>query len=73
MSKSKVKKVKQKTHKASSKRFKITAGGKVTHRGQGDNGHSKNYEGRREKRNPRQTKTLSAKGEIRKIKQLIGA
>jgi ribosomal protein L35 len=73
MSKSKVKKVKLKTHKSSKKRFSLTAGGKLMHRGQGDNGHSKNYESRRQKRNPRKERSLTASGEIKKIKKLIGA
>lgn len=67
-----MKKIKAKTHKATKKRFKVTGTGKVIHRAQGDNGHSKNYESRRQKRNPRRPRALGSGKESRKIKRLLG-
>lgn len=67
-----MKKIKAKTHKATKKRFKVTGSGKVLHRGQGDNGHSKNYESRRQKRNPRRIRALTSGKEANKIKRLLG-
>jgi large subunit ribosomal protein L35 len=67
------KKIKQKTHKASKKRFKVTGTGKVRHLGQGSgNGHSNNYKSRKQKRSPKGMRALSSKKESRKIKSLIG-
>ena len=34
-------KIKQKTHKATSKRFRLTGSGKIMHNSQGDNSHLK--------------------------------
>lgn len=77
MAKSKLKKNKMKTHKASAKRFKATnpKGNRnpvVMHRAQGDgNGHSNNYKDRREKRNPKRARGLNSAKEARKIMRLI--
>lgn len=68
----KVKKIKAKTHKSTAKRFKITASGKVKHRAQGDNGHAKGFQSRREKRNARQAHVLASGTESRKISRLLG-
>ncbi len=73
MSKTKVKKVKAKTHKATAKRFKVSAGGMLRHIGQGGgNGHSNNYKNRRQKRSPRSMRALSSGKETRKLLRLLG-
>lgn len=70
---SKVKKVKAKTHKASAKRFKVTASGKVRHLGQGaGNGHSNNYKNARQKRSPKGPRALASIKESAKILRLLG-
>lgn len=67
-------KIKAKTHKASKKRFKLTATGKVRHIGQGGgNGHSNNYKSRKQKRSPKAMRALQSTKEANKIKALIGA
>ncbi len=77
MSKSKVKKNKQKTHKASAKRFKTSnplgnRTPKVMHRGQGDgNGHSNNYKSRSQKVSAKGARALKSGKESRKIRILI--
>lgn len=68
----KVKKIKAKTHKATVKRFKVTRTGKVLHRTQGDNGHGKNYENRRQKKAHKAEGQLSSGKESRKVKRLLG-
>jgi ribosomal protein L35 len=77
MSKSKLKKVKTKTHKASVKRFKTTnpkgnRPPKVMHQGQRDgNGHSNNYMNRRQRKSPTGVRALNSAKEARKILRLI--
>jgi len=67
------KKIKQKTHKASKKRFKVTGTGKVRHLGQGaGNGHSNNYKTRKQKRSPKGMRALKSVKEAKKIKLLMG-
>lgn len=69
---SKVKKIKQKTHKATAKRFKVTAGGLVMHLGQGaGKGHGNSYMNRRQRRSPKGMRALGATKEIRKIRRLL--
>lgn len=69
---SKLKKTKQKTHKATAKRFKLTASGKLRHIGQGGgNGHSNSYKNRRQKRNPKRVNALASKKEAAKVMRLI--
>lgn len=70
---SKVKKVKAKTHKATAKRFSISAGGKLRHIGQGGgNGHSNSYKSRRQKRNSKRVNALVSKKEAAKMMRLLG-
>jgi ribosomal protein L35 len=79
MSKSKLKKVKMKTHKSSVKRFKVSnpkgnREPKVMHRGQRDgNGHSNNYMNRRQRNAPKGDRSLNSGKEARKILRLINA
>lgn len=68
----KVKKIKAKTHKSTAKRFKLTATGKLKHRSQGDNGHAKGFQARREKRNARKSHVLASSKEARKLSRLLG-
>jgi ribosomal protein L35 len=69
----KVKKVKAKTHKATVKRFKLTANGQLRHIGQGGgNGHSNSYKSRRQKRNPKRVSALVSAKETRKMMRLVG-
>jgi ribosomal protein L35 len=71
---SKVKKVKVKTHKASSKRFSLTKNGKVMHQPQGGgNGHSNNYKNRRQRSADKGAVSLTSKKESAKIRSLLGA
>lgn len=70
---SKIRKVKAKTHKATAKRFKLTAGGQLRHIGQGGgNGHSNSYKNRRQKRNPKRVNPLISKKEASKMMRLMG-
>jgi large subunit ribosomal protein L35 len=64
-------KVKNKTHKATAKRFKETATGKLKHKKQGDNAHLKINKNNREKRRKRKKSTLSNSTEVKKLKQLM--
>ncbi len=72
LTKGKIKKVKAKTHKSSAKRFKISATGKLKHRAQGDNGHAKGFQSRKEKSGARKDHYLASAKETRKIKRLLG-
>lgn len=73
MGKSKVKKVKQKTHKATKKRFKRSATGKILHLPQGaGNGHSNSYKNHRQRTADQGENALNAKKEVQKINTLLG-
>ncbi len=67
----KVKNYKMKTHKASKKRFKVTATGKLIHGGQ-DGGNAASYKNRRQKKSSKSQRALSATKEQKKIRNLIG-
>lgn len=60
-----------KTHKASSKRFKLSASGKVKHNVQGNN-HLKAGKNRAQKTRKKGFKVLNSKNEIAKIIKLTG-
>ncbi|MEP7103451.1 MAG: bL35 family ribosomal protein [Candidatus Dojkabacteria bacterium] len=68
----KVKKFKLKTHKSTSKRFKLTGTGKVIRKKQQmrNNAHRKNKSAAQRKLNP-EAFVISAKGTIKKIKRLL--
>lgn len=74
MGKSKVKKVKQKTHKTTAKRFKVSGSGKVMHLPQGSgHGSAHNYMTRRQRKARKSVKTeTESNKESKKIKQLLG-
>jgi ribosomal protein L35 len=63
----KVKAIKKKTHKATAKRFKISASGKLSHKRQGNNNHymTKKKSGR--KLRVEQEGTVDSKKETRKL------
>ena len=64
-------KVKNKTHKATAKRFRKSATGKLRHFRQGDNAHLKtNKTGRQLARQEGKTE-LASKKEVAKLKSLI--
>lgn len=63
---------KHKTHKATVKRFKKTAKGKIRHKRQGDNAHLKTRKNRSQKVRLNRKGQLSAKKEIKKITRLMG-
>lgn len=65
-----MKKNKQKTHKGASKRFKITASGKVMHRSHHIR-HLKSSKSKRQVRSLKQPKEVLGKVKT-KIKQLLG-
>ncbi len=60
-----------KTHKASSKRFKITKNKKVMHQHQGDNAHLKVNKSSSQKQNKKGRGNLASSKESRKIIRLI--
>jgi large subunit ribosomal protein L35 len=62
-----------KTHKATAKRFKLTGTGKVkrTHQQGRGNAHLKSKKVRSQKRLNAHTYVISAKGQVRRIKQLL--
>jgi len=64
-------KVKHKTHKASAKRFKLTATGKVTHFHTNDNSHMKVKKSTRTLRRQEGQSALGSKNEAKKIKRLL--
>jgi ribosomal protein L35 len=73
MSTTKVKKLKLKTHKSSSKRFKVTGTGKLMHLPQGGgNGHSKSYKNRRQKSAVKGKNSLQNKSEQKRIRLILG-
>ncbi|MBW7953965.1 MAG: bL35 family ribosomal protein [Candidatus Dojkabacteria bacterium] len=59
-----------KTHKASAKRFKLTATGKVKHNRQGNN-HLKANKNRAQKKRSSGSKMLNSKTQAKKIISLI--
>lgn len=64
-------KVRNKTHKATKKRFKISANGKVRHKKQRDNAHLKTKKTNRRLRRQEGKGQLSNDTEAKKIKRLI--
>jgi large subunit ribosomal protein L35 len=62
---------KSKTHKASKKRFKITASGKLKHSKQGDNAHLKTNKSNRQLRRQEGKGIISSKKQEKNIKELI--
>jgi ribosomal protein L35 len=64
--------MKQKTHKATSKRFKVTPTGKVLHNSQGDNTHLKANKDRGQKARKKGQHGLNNKTEANKIIKLLG-
>jgi len=65
-------KIKLKTHKATSKRFKKTSTGKLMHYTQGDNSHLKANKNRAEKARKKGSHALTNKSNIKTIKKLMG-
>ena len=65
-------KIKFKTHKATSKRFKKTATGKLMHYSQGDNSHLKTNKNRSEKARKKGAHALAGKGDIKNITKIMG-
>jgi ribosomal protein L35 len=64
--------MKQKTHKATSKRFRVTAGGKLMHNSQGDNSHLKANKDRGQKARKKGQHVLGNTAETAKIIKLLG-
>jgi ribosomal protein L35 len=62
---------KQKTHKASKKRFKVTKSGILLHNKQKDNAHLKTGKTRNQKSRRKGQSGLTNKAEINTIRQLI--
>lgn len=62
-----------KTHKATSKRFKVTGSGKVVHNHQKDNDHLKIGKSRAQKSRVNGKGALESRKESIKIKKLISA
>ena len=74
MSTTKLKKIKFKTHKASSKRFRVTATGLLMHLPQGGgNGHSRNYKNRRQRAAAKNINALRSNKQSKTIRTSIGA
>ncbi len=71
MAKNKVGKVKNRTHKATAKRFKITASGKVVHKKQGNNAHLKVNKNNRTLRRQELQGLISSGVESKKLKRLM--
>lgn len=65
-------KIKFKTHKATSKRFKKTATGLLLHYSQGDNSHLKVNKNRAQKNRKQGAHALTNKGDIKNINKIIG-
>lgn len=61
---------KNKTHKATKKRFKVTAKGKLVHKRQGNNNHYMRKMSSSHRARVEGTVELSSKKEAKKIKQL---
>lgn len=64
-------KTKIKTHKATKKRFKLTAKNKLMHNTQGDNAHLKTNKYRGEKTRGKGTHVLSSSGDRKRILKLL--
>jgi len=64
-------KVKNKTHKATAKRFKITGTGKLMHNRQGDNSHLKVNKSGRQLRRQEGKSVLKSKRETNKLKRML--
>lgn len=62
---------KQKTHKATAKRFKLTKNNKLMHNKQGDNAHLKANKSSNQKARKKGKTSLSSSGESKKIKKLL--
>jgi large subunit ribosomal protein L35 len=62
---------KQKTHKASKKRFKVSAKGKLMHNRQNDNAHLKTKKSNKTLRRQEGTTKLGSRTEAKKIKKLL--
>lgn len=62
---------KQKTHKATQKRFKVTAKGKLVHNHQHDNAHLKTNKSSRTLRRQEGESALGSKKEAKKLKSLM--
>lgn len=62
---------KQKTHKATAKRFKLTKKGKLMHNRQGDNAHLKANKSSKQKARQKGKDSLGSKRESNKIKKLL--
>jgi ribosomal protein L35 len=63
--------MKSKTHKASQKRFKLSASGKLMHNSQFDNSHLKANKDRGIKARKKGQHALGATGEVNKILKLM--
>lgn len=66
-------KIKQKTHKATKKRFKTSASGKLRHFHQGDNAHLKVNKSSRQLRRQEGKSSLASTNQARKLKNLINS
>lgn len=62
---------KQKTHKATAKRFKLTKKGKLMHNRQGDNAHLKANKTSQQKARQNGKRALGSKTESKKIISLL--
>jgi large subunit ribosomal protein L35 len=62
---------KQKTHKASAKRFRVTKNGKIMHNRQGDNAHLKANKTSQQKARKKGKSSLGSKAESKKIISLL--
>lgn len=60
-----------KTHKATAKRFKVTAKGKLVHKKQMDNAHYKAGKSNRTKNRQTKRGELGSKTQVKKLKQLM--
>lgn len=65
--------MKTKTHKATKKRFKLTAKGKLQHFHQGDNAHLKVNKSKRQLRRQEGKSALSSGHQARKLKNLLNS
>lgn len=60
-----------KTHKATKKRFKVTATGKLRHKRQKDNQHLKAHKSNRTKNRQTKESELASKNQAKKLKKLM--
>jgi len=63
--------MKNKTHKATVKRFKLTKSGKLMHQKQGNNTHLKVHKNTHQKARKNGNEALGNKSETKKLKQLM--